>query len=200
MRSEQNTPSPVTSIVPSVPATTVTPDDLRRPRRGRLLQHAFGTAAHRDPDDEGVLRAAAAGAHGRQRRADRRDLTEPGAELVDDVRTRRAEPTAAPLLVEPPPRNGRGGVGDERHVLHQREGPRFADRARRDRPRHERPIGRPAELVPDEMRHPRPFRGREHELGLRRVERERLLAQHVRDPRRTPRSRARRAYRAAWRS
>ena len=45
--------------------------------------------------------------------------------------------------------------------------------------RSERPVGCPSELVTDERGHTGPVGGRDHRLGLGRVERERLLADHV---------------------
>ena len=84
-----------------------------------------------------------------------------------------------PRRVEPPASDARAGIGDERHVLHEREEAGLADRAVGDRPRHECPVGRPPELVPDEVRHTRPLGRGQHELGFGGVEGKRLLADHV---------------------
>jgi hypothetical protein len=95
------------------------------------------------------------------------------------VRARRTEPAAAAPIIEPPARNRRGRICDQRHVLHQRERPGLADRTLRDRARDERAIRGPAELVADEMRHSCALCRGKHALRLVRVERERLLADDV---------------------
>ena len=127
---------------------------------------------------EGVFGTVPA-SNGGQRGADARDLAEPRAQLVDDVRTRRTEPAAAARRVEPPLGNARVGIGNERDVLHERREPGLADQSVGDGAGRERPVGRPPELVADERGHARSRRRREHRFGLRRVECERLLADHV---------------------
>ena len=68
----------------------------RRPRRGRLLQHAFDRPiGDRRADDERVLGTVGSRRDGRQHRAHCVELAERRAHLVDEVRARRAEPSAS---------------------------------------------------------------------------------------------------------
>ena len=96
-----------------------------------------------------------AGAHRRQRGADRRELTQPRAHLVDDVRARRAEPTAAPPVASNH-QSGTGAAGSATSGTYctseKVRGSPIAPVG--DGPGHDRPIRRPPELVADEMRHP----------------------------------------------
>ena len=86
---------PSVQSVPSVPATRVIPPYGPHARR-RLLEHALDTPTReREADRERVLGDARARRHDVERRAHRRELAEPRAHLVDDVRARRAEPAAA---------------------------------------------------------------------------------------------------------
>ena len=174
--------------------------DLRRPRRRRLLQHALRAVPHRDPHDERVFRRPVARAH--RRRAPRSPTRSHPARCAADRRcatpTRRANRRRA--RVEPPIGHRRGRIGDERHVLHERERAGLADHARRRSP------ARPA---PD--RAPTGTRGRRDASPPRprprracvppRPRRARTASRTRRaDPPRTLRSRAPRACRAESRS
>ena len=148
-----------------------------------------------------VLRAAAraptvgsVGAHGR-------DLAQPRADLVDDVRARRAEPTPAAPGVEPPFRDGSGRIGDERHVLHQREQARLADSAvaRSHARRGPGPAPTGTRARPDASR--RRVRAAASMRSASAASSANGFSHtHVATGRRTPRSRAPRACRAGWRS
>ena len=95
------------------------------------------------------------------------------------MRAGGAEPATARSRVEPPGRDGGRDIRNERHVLDERHDTRRADRAVADGAPDDGALWCPPKLVTDEMGHAGHFRGREHGLGLGRVQRERLLAEHV---------------------
>ena len=114
-----------------MPATTVRPD-LRRPRRGRLLQHAFDTVPHRDPYDERVL-----GTVRTSETVGSVALTDANSPSARAPGRRRANPTRRATRrrgrVEPPARHRRSR--DRRPAARRRRArtARLADHAVRDR-------------------------------------------------------------------
>ena len=125
-------------------ASTTPPSAAARPRR-RCASSCAPTNESSAP-----VRDARRSAASRSRSRPRRARCAPGRRRASP--TRRASRRRAPRRTTS---SGTGvlGIGDERHVLHERGEARLADQAVGDRPGRERAVGRPPELVADERGH-----------------------------------------------
>jgi hypothetical protein len=85
----------------------------RPPTGGGLLQHALDGRPEPEANRERVVGDAGPSRHDRQRRAHRLEISEPGADLVDEMRARRTQPSSALRRVEPPSREPRFRIGHQ---------------------------------------------------------------------------------------
>ncbi len=156
-------------------------DGLARAREGgtALLDHADRPRREPEVHDEGVVGVTARGIDDRGRRVDRLELAEPQAHHVDGVRAGCTEPAAPRRCVEVPGGHADRGVREQRDEVDDRHEAGLTDRAGSDRAPDRDALGEPAQLVAERVRDTGPPRGGEDGRGLRCVERERLLADHV---------------------